>query len=250
MKIAVYVEGQAELIFVRELLLKWFQYDSARIGLKCYNLHGEEPPGHETDYSFGNPDSENYYIIINVGNDASVLSKALDNAQRHKNTGFTRIVALRDMYCDNYHRFAYDAGKPRTIISELNNRFINGARESIDRKSHSCFVYICFAIMEIEAWLLGMGWFLERIDSRLSQNFLKDTIGYDLDKDVETTEYHPACMLDNIYKTIGLRYDKHSSDVNSIMGNLDLSDFQMLLCMPKCDSFKRFVACLTEATAE
>lgn len=35
-KVAVFVEGQAELILVRELLLKMYDYQD--IGINCYNL--------------------------------------------------------------------------------------------------------------------------------------------------------------------------------------------------------------------
>jgi hypothetical protein len=39
-KVAVFVEGQTELVFVRELLAKWFGYDADVIGFECYNNIG------------------------------------------------------------------------------------------------------------------------------------------------------------------------------------------------------------------
>ena len=41
-KVAVFVEGQTELVFVRELLAKWYDYDSKKIGFSCYNLLSNE----------------------------------------------------------------------------------------------------------------------------------------------------------------------------------------------------------------
>ncbi len=248
MKIAVYVEGQAELIFVRELLCKWFQYDPAKFALRCYNLFGEEPPGNETDYRFEGASEATYtYYIFNVGNDSSVLSKAIKNANRHINLGFSRIVALRDMFCDNYHEMAYRSHKTRTITSELNARFIEGAQTKIKQKNLADFVFINFAIMEVEAWFLGMGWFLEKVNPKLTQDYLRDAFGFDLDADVETNEYHPVNLLDRIYKSIGRGYDKHLSEVNSIMGRLDKTDFEMLLSLPKCNSFNHFMSNLIPA---
>lgn len=245
MKIAVYVEGQAELIFVRELLCRWFQYDSAKLALRCYNLFGAEPPGCETDYCFDplkTMDAIYNYYIINVGNDASVLSKAIKNARRHIDLGFSSIVALRDMFCDHYHEMAYKSRKPRTIIPELNSMFIEGAENTIAKNKYAGFININFAIMEVEAWFLGMGWFFKKVDSKLTQDYLRNSFGLDLDADVETNEYHPVNLLDRIYKSIGRGYGKHASEVNSIMGHLEKSDFEMLLSLPQCNSFNHFMA--------
>ena len=34
-KLAVFVEGQTELIFVREFLKKWYNYDANVVGFDC-----------------------------------------------------------------------------------------------------------------------------------------------------------------------------------------------------------------------
>ncbi|WP_297057596.1 DUF4276 family protein [uncultured Duncaniella sp.] len=239
-KIAVYVEGDTELIFVREFLLKWFGYDGTAVGFRCYNLRDAEPPGHPTEYTYGADDPERFYEIVNVGNDTSVLSKVLKNAERYRNLDFERVVALRDMYCDNYHKLTYG----RTINQELNTRFIEGAAKSIADKGFSGFVMCHFAIMEVEAWVLGMGWYLERMDQSLTQQHLLDSLGLDLEADPETTEYHPADRLNDIYGLIGTSYGKHHTQANSIMGLLDKDDFMMLMSLGKCSSFSRFASSL------
>ena len=38
-KVALFVEGFAELVFVREFLLKWYEWDSAKVGFDCSTLH-------------------------------------------------------------------------------------------------------------------------------------------------------------------------------------------------------------------
>lgn len=241
MKIAVYVEGQTELIFVRELLLKWHDYNSSLIGFRCYNLRNADAPGHPTDYSFGNFQSTNFYEIVNVGTDTSVLSMAIKNAPRYKNVGYDRIVALRDMFSDKYHAESYKLSGSRIIHPELNDLFINGAEKSIAEKGCDRFVRINFAIMEVEAWLLGMAWYLEKEDHILTQEFLLNTHNIDIDNDPETNSYHPADELKKIYRSIGKDYDKHNGDVCSIMSKLDKADFEMLFTLPKCDSFNRFL---------
>lgn len=235
MKVAVYVEGQTELIFVREFLLKWFEYDSSEIGFECYELRNSDP--NETEYRFGSRESKRFYTIVNVGCDARALSKALDTAPRHRNQGYDKVVVLRDMYSDQYK----SVNPARTVSRRLNMMFIEGAQKSIDSKDLKNYVYCQFAIMETEAWLLGMGWYLEKTDSSLTQINLKKKLKYDMDSDPETTVYHPAQRLKEIYRSVNKDYDKHSQEVNSIMSHLDKQDFELLLELDRCESFNRFV---------
>ncbi|MDE5663674.1 MAG: DUF4276 family protein [Muribaculaceae bacterium] len=235
MKVAVYVEGQTELIFVREFLLKWFIYDSSEIGFECYELRDANP--NETEYRFGSRESQRFYTIVNVGCDARALSKALATAPRHINQGYDKVIVLRDMYSDQYKSVNPD----RTVSQRLNTMFIEGAQKSINSKTLQGYVYCQFAIMEIEAWLLGMGWYLTKTDSRLTQNYLKDNLKFNMDTDPETTIYHPAQRLKEIYRSVHMDYDKHSQEVNSIMSHLDKQDFELLLELDRCASFNSFV---------
>ncbi len=239
MKIAVYVEGQTELIFVREFLLKWYEYDHSKLGIECYELKGSQST--PTPYAFSSSNPGRFYIIVNVGGDTRALSKALDNAKEHRNRGFDRVLVLRDMYSDQYNSI-----RPGQIIDPIiNNRFIVGAQKAIDTRNFHDFVFCHFAIMEVEAWILGMGWFLQKIDQSLTQKHLKEKLNFDLDTDPEVQEYHPAQRLKKIYNFIKKSYDKHAHEVNSIMSYLDKSDFEMLLELEKCTSFNSFVSNLT-----
>ena len=243
MKIAVYVEGQTELIFVREFLQKWYNYDGNRLGFDCYNLRDTDPPGHPTEHPYGSDQAETYYEIVNVGNDVRVLSKALKNAPNYINKGFERVVALRDMYCDAYHEECMH----KAIDPAVNERFIQGAAESIAGKNMQGFVHCHFAIMEVEAWFLGMGWYLGKVNPVLTAKYLMDNLNFDLSQDPETTEYHPARKLNDIYHHIGEKYDKSKEQVNSIMSKLGREDFEMLLEFEslwgekRCGSFRKFV---------
>lgn len=61
-KVAVFVEGQAELILVRELLLKMYDYQD--IGINCYNLICDNLD--EAPYQYGDKMAHNYYMLVNV----------------------------------------------------------------------------------------------------------------------------------------------------------------------------------------
>ena len=105
-KLAVFVEGQTELIFVREFLKQWYSYDATVVGFDCYNLLANEFC--DAAYKYGTEDSESYFFIVNVGNDRSVLSSILERMKFLQNKGFQLVVGLRDMYSKQYIK---DAGK-------------------------------------------------------------------------------------------------------------------------------------------
>lgn len=242
-KIAVFVEGDTELIFVRELLCRWYCYDSAELGFRCIRLRASDvDDGYPTPYDFGDETAAHFYEIVNVGNDNSVLSKAIKNAQRYINLGYSKIITLRDMYCDSYHSMTR-----RTIMSEVNRRFIEGAENTIREKGFENFIFNNFAVMEVEAWFLGMPVFLEGIDERLTSDYLRETLSVDCDADPETSIYHPAKILGLIFNHVGGSYDKHRTEVNSIMAKLVRDDFELLAISGKCESFARFVCHLTSA---
>ncbi len=240
MKIAVYVEGQTELIFVRDFLLKWFNYDTSKVGIRCFELRSANSFPVPFEFLEGEPERE--YTIINVGGDERALSKALSNACSHRNSNFKKVVVLRDMFSEAYKRL-----NPEHIIDKnINDKFINGAQTSIAMTGNENFVFCHFAVMEVEAWLLGMGWFLIKHDKRLTQDYLQTELNFDLEKDPELEIFHPAVTLKKIYQHIGADYRKHSSEVEAIMSKLMKSDFELLLEMNKCDSFQRFAECLIQ----
>lgn len=181
-KLAVFVEGQTELVFVREFLKQWYGYDVNIVGFDCYNLLSKEFC--DAEYKYGNEDSENYFMIVNVGNDNSVLS------------------------------------------------------------SIGTFVDFHFAIMEIEAWFLGMDGFMDRLDSRLTRDFVIKNLNINLDDDPENTIFHPAAELGKIYALVDKQYDKHKSDISSIMSLLTNDDFLRLINSGKCNTFKMFAESL------
>lgn len=226
-KVALFVEGLAEQVFVRDFLIKWYDWDSTKIGLTCYMLHaGKE---HDAPYPHGTVESENFFQIFNVGNDNSVLSVMLDRADRLHNAGYSLIVGLRDMFNNLYHKNTFQKNNERVIDPEINKRFIQSAKDEIEASSKPLELQMHYAIMEVEAWLLGMPGFIE---------LLSDV------NDPETEIYHPAEKLKELMAEMGSDYNKHSKDIESIMGNLKKEDYLALYESGRCQSFRKFVDAL------
>lgn len=226
-KVALFVEGLTEQVFVRDFLLKWYDWDGNKVGLTCYKLHAGND--HDAPYPHGTAESENYFQIFNVGNDNSVLSVMLDRADRLHNAGYSLVVGLRDMFNDLYHKKTFQKNNERVIDPEINERFIQSAKDEIEASSKPLELQMHYAIMEVEAWLLGMPGFIELLSEV---------------NDPETEIYHPAERLKELMEEKGSDYDKHIKDIESIIGNLKREDYLALYESGRCQSFRKFVEAL------
>ncbi len=238
-KIAIFVEGQTELIFVREYLLKQFEYQG--IDLECRNLFRDEKI-QSAEYDFLNAEADVHFQIINVGNDTSVLQRILKREQLLWNAGYQRIIGLRDMYSGDY----IEAMKqPREIKPELNHKFIEGTNKTIELKAvKPQNIKFHFAIMELEAWFLGIPELWER--KGISKQSINDKIGLTLSEiDPEITFLHPAETIKDILKIINESYRKQASEVESLVSHIKKQDFEDLQNSQKCNSFKEFTSNIT-----
>jgi hypothetical protein len=230
-KTAIFVEGQTELIFVRELLLKVFGYQG--IALECYTLFTDSN-FNPTEYAFANQEAEYFFQIINVGNDQSVLTRILRREKFMWNAGFSCIIGLRDMYSREYREEAQN----HKIDPAINQKFIDGARGQIK----SANIHFSFAIMEVEALLLGLRKVFAKMDAKLTPAFIAENLKFDLESlDPEDAFFHPANEVAAIFGLIGRNYNKSKGDINAIVSFIAREDYFELLESERCDSFKEFM---------
>ena len=236
-KVAIFVEGQTEQIFVRECLLRLWEYQNVQ--LECRTLFTDHQYNY-AEYDFPNPDAGFHFEIINVGNDNAVLPRILRREQYLWNQGFELILGLRDMYSKDYREL--NANSPGKINVELIQKFLQGAAATVKAKSSRPEkIVIHFAIMEVEAWFIGMYHYLERHHEMLTTDHIHLELGFDLQNcDPETDVYHPTDTLDSIYRLIGERYGKSRGEIEAILAHLQKEDLRGLAISGKCASFARF----------
>jgi len=146
-KFVIFVEGQAEFITVREFLLREFNYV---VNIECRTLFNASEL-RKAPYDHVNPMAQYHFQVINSGNDAAVLKRILEREQSLWEAGYEKIVGLRDMYSEDYREEA------RQIDPAITQRFIDGANETLRQKAKFPEkIMFCFAIMEVEAWFLGI----------------------------------------------------------------------------------------------
>jgi hypothetical protein len=237
-KTAIFVEGKTELIFIRELLLRYFEYQD--ISLQCFTLFSKGDMEYAPyDYNFPPSEAGFYFQIINTGSDKAVLPNLLKREKSLWKSGFYRIIGFRDMYSEDYLKIVK---KIRVINPSTSSQFIaehqEEIRSSADRPSD---IFFRFAIMETEAWLLALQQVFENIDTRLTATFIQRNLGFDLNSiDPEAEFFHPANVVEQIFELIGRTYRKKEGDIETVVSSLAKADYQHLLSSNKCDSFRRF----------
>jgi len=177
-------------------------------------------------------------MIINVGNDKAVLSRLLEREANLFKQGYSKIIALRDMYSNEYRKVVKDS----TIKPAVNEKFIDLTNEEIEQRASSPNnIHFHFAIMEIEAWLWGLSKVFQKIDSRLTIDYIKTKIGYHLDDDPETTFFQPSKPLAELLQSINKSYNKSKGDVSSFESHIEKRDYENLRRSNKCQTFNSFV---------
>lgn len=236
-KIAIFVEGQTELVFVREYLLKTYAYQD--ISIECYTLFRDDR-WNTTDYAYSSANATHYFQIMNVGNDNAVLTRLLNREQYLWNVGFQRIIGLRDMYSKNYRE---DATQKGIIDAQLNIETIEATYQTLQKRAKQPHkIDFCFAIMEGESWILGFHNCFEQIHPMLTSSYIKAKLGFDLETtDPETTFFHPASIIKKIYELVGENYNKSKGNIEAIMAALQDEDFINLSKSGKCQSFQQFI---------
>lgn len=234
-KTAIFVEGQTELIFTRELILKFFDWQN--VWVECYSLFNDQDRN-PVEYSHKSPEANYFFEILNIGNDNKVLSSILKREGFLLRQGFDKIIGLRDMYSKDYRMVVKDA----TINSEMNQKFIEGHQQTILTQSTAPEkIKFHFAIMELEAWLLGIKNLFQRHNAVLDDEKIEEHCRINLRKiDPENEIFHPANLVNEILGIVGERYDKKKGEVNKFIGKIAKQDFIDLLESNKCVSFNHY----------
>ncbi len=207
-KITIFVEGQTEQIFVERLITEIAGAKNVDIELKK-STGGRFNNRKIITIKRVTPTKQFYVLIIDSCNDERVQTDIRDRLPQLKAKGYSKVIGLRDLYPKKLE----DLDK----MIKYSERYINNPNIEINSK-------IIFAVMEVETWFLKEYTYLSKIDSKLVKEFIINKLGYDLENDSleeNPKYYHPAKVLDEIYKLVGRRYDKTKKKVNKLVESLD-----------------------------
>lgn len=231
-KIAIFVEGQAELIFLRHFLPLVLGWD--KISFECWGLYANRT--NQVPFKHNSRDAKAHFFILNVGNDEKVLSAIKEREHVFFQRGYKKIIGLRDMYSGKYRKRSL--GK---IDETVTRAFIENAHNEIAKMSEPTRIKLHFAIMELEAWFLGMYNIFELLNPLLGINYIEENLGFDLSAiDPQVTFFKPADTVGDILQLINSRYKKSYADVESICSKIEKAGFSNAFENGKCASFKNF----------
>jgi len=210
-KIAIFVEGQADLMFFDRLILEL----ATESGLAVEHAEALGGSAHARQLKFLkkqtlHPHHKYYVLIVNCAGDSNVKSDIIERYEGLRRAGYAAVFGLRDVY----GMFRYeDVPKLRAMLK-------------VGMPDGEVPVHLFLAIMEIEAWLLAEYTHFGRISPSLTMERIRKHLHFDPSRDDVEQRWHPAEDMDRIYKLAGTRYTKQR---NNLQRTLDVIDFPFFI---------------------
>ena len=220
-KLAIFVEGQTEQIFVRKLLEEIAGKKNIRI-----NIMAKDPKQIEriAMTNLTNNSIQYYVLIYNCCNDEALVGYISDQYSSLINDGYNKIIGLRDVY-------------PKFTISEI-DKLERGLHFSLRGKN---FAKVVLAVMEIEAWFLSEWKHFEKISPILTPATIYEKLGFNPEIDDMEERPNPAEDLKRVYQLAGRSYQKRRKQTETIVSSLDY-DFLYLELVEKVHRLGEFVS--------
>jgi hypothetical protein len=223
-KVAFFVEGQTERIFIEKLLEEVFTYP--KYDIESYSIVRDKASivrGKRVDNNL-----DYFFLIFDVSGDGKVTSTINERANNLLNKNdYSHIFGIRDLYPEI-----------KTSKSKIEDSIIDiFTHNNIDVSKVSLFI----AVMEIEAWFLASYSHYANVNPALSIENINSNLKIKIDTDDIESYSHPAMLIDNIFNILGRRYDKHKHDAYSICSFLDYAamylDPNLRSRIPSFDAF-------------
>jgi len=203
MKIAFFVEGQTERIFVEKFLGEYFGIHNIEILIqKNLGYRGIELIGERKSLN-----ARYYVLIFDASGDGSITSAVKERAEKMINeSGYSFIIALHDLYRN-------ERSQKKSVIEAFYKLF--------DSYLFKHQIKLILAIMEIEAWFLADYNLFSRINPEMTNAAIKEKLGYDLANDNSELYEHPSSIINEIFRLYGKSYKKRKDDSYKIAYNID-----------------------------
>ena len=203
-RLAIFVEGQTEKIFVRKLLEEIA--GKSNIAIDEQDMQGKQN-SRLTKLTMSDPvtaQTKYYVLIYNSSSDNNVVSDIRDQYASLISLGYSKIIGLRDVY-------------PTPIA----DKDILERRLRILLPKGSVYCHIVLAVMEVEAWFLAEWQHFVKIDVNLTTSLIQSNLGFNPEVDNMENRNHPAEDLHQAYQLVGKSYRKKENQVNRVVSNLD-----------------------------
>jgi hypothetical protein len=223
-RLAVFVEGQTEQLFVEKLLEEIAGANRIRI-FKEKIKGGKTCPKTITCIRSDPQDQTKpfYALIVDCSCDNRVKSEIRDQYDSLTRRGYTVIIGIRDVFPDDLVRLETGLyyGLPTKPVA----------------------VEMILAKMEIEAWFLAEISHYERIHPDITLRRAVEALGFDPSNDPIELRPQPSVDLKAVYMLEGLPYDKSRDTVQRTVDALDYAEM-LLETWKRVGSLKRLLDAL------
>jgi hypothetical protein len=216
-KLAIFVEGKTEQLFVEKLLFEIAGRHALEI-VKFKATGGAQPGTRRLEVitaatapAAPAPARKYYIMLVDCGTDNRVKSDIVDNYRSLAASGYSAIIGIRDVYPDASHaeiarlRTGLNTGLPTVPI----------------------VVSFILGIMEIESWFLSEFTHFERINPALTPARILAELGMDTQAHDMQLLPQPAVNLDSAYRIVGMRYDKTHRRITRTVEALSYEHFYL-----------------------
>ncbi|MHB8623783.1 MAG: DUF4276 family protein [Sulfuricaulis sp.] len=195
-KLAVFVEGYTELIFIEKFIKEiagahnvFFQKMKIRGGNTVSRT--------STQINAANPQTGQpfFILIVDCGNDSLVKTRILEEHENLTRSGYTKIIGMRDV-------------RPNFTYAEI-PKLEMGLRTRV--KTSLIPVVFVLSVMEIEAWFLSEFTHFPKIDPTITVPSIRANLGFDPEHDDLTSRPTPTVDLNNCYQLGGKSYEKKNA---------------------------------------
>lgn len=229
-KIAFFVEGQTEQIFINRLVRYLLSPKFTTIVQKKISGGSNAPKQEITIHRSLTSSPIFEVLIVNCGSDNRVKSELIDNMENLKKSGFDRIIGVRDLYPLDLDELP----KLEKGMSYLPCNYEKKYRNYFD---------IILAIREVETWFLAEYSFFRKLNPSLTKRYILKNRGYDISKVDYLFFKHPAIEIGEILKLVGLSYTKKFYQVKKIVYSLNINDlmYNIRYKIPELDKLLTYI---------
>lgn len=212
-RLAFFVEGLTEKEFLKRLIREIFGIK--RVAIEERDITG----GKKHPVSISKIESETleigvkYYILIyDCGGDGKIKSYILDQRESLINSGYKKIIGLRDVY---------------PIAREEIHKLIYGLNFKVPQKD--IVIKFVLSTMELEAFFLAEESHFLKIDDNLSIDRINEVFGFDPSSSNPELIDNPATLLNEIYSLEGKKYLKKKSSILKTVESLDYANMYFIV---------------------
>ena len=195
-KLAIFVEGYTEVLFIERLFLEICGAHNVVIEhkeIKGGGKSGITPRRFSTVKAAKIVTNEQYYVlIVDCGGDKLVAEKIREEHANLSKSGYSKILGIRDLRPD-----FKQVDIPRLEINL--KKYI---------KTNLIPVEFILSVMEIEAWFLSEYTHFKKIDPLLNLDLIIKNLGFDPSNDDMQLRMEPQADLNRCYSLAGKKYIK------------------------------------------